>query len=169
MTNIKNILSILVICVFVNTTFAQTDSTKKKRRFPLQNEDWGWGIKCGGGFNGTWELGLIRCTIDGPPFGMLSFGASNEFIYDGRLFNPKIHAEISYLFAGARLSLIDYNNFTRHEFRLRPEIGFSAGGMITVFFGHDFKLNSQDYYSVPIDRWYFSLNFPIHNRRPKHK
>jgi hypothetical protein len=164
MTAFKYILSILMMCILINTTTSQTDSTKKRQPSliaGIAGEDWGWRLKCGGGFNESWEVGIIRCTVDGPPFGMLSYGLSNEFVYDGRLFNPKIHAEVSYLFAGARISLIDYNNFIKHELRLRPEIGFSAGGMMTLFFGHDFKLRNQDYNTVPINRWHFSLHLML--------
>ena len=161
----KFTLQLFILFIFAYTVTSQTNDFKKAKDILLIGDDRDWGIKSGGGMNGTWEVGIIRCCAEDLdlPIAMFSYGVSNEFVYDGRLFNPKIHVQYTFLLAGARISLIDYNNSSSHELRLRPEIGFSYCGIIDVFFGHDFKLNEQDYNSVPLNRWYLSLNFPIHH------
>jgi hypothetical protein len=152
----------------IEYSYSQTDSLDIKPRdrfFSLAKDNWDWGVNLGSGFNGTWEFGIRRYNWVGVPLGLASYGLSNEFVYGGSVFNPKITAEFSWLFIGSRISVIDYLNSGANEFRVRPEIGFTLFGVITLFYGNDIKINDTGFGGVPINRWFLGINWPFDRHR----
>ena len=162
------ILSLFIFFCSSVDSQAQTDSTAKASTFSLkegltEKEYWEWGIKAGGGEQG-YELGISRCNWRGFPLGMITLSALNEFPRGVTWVNPKLSAEVGWLFFAARISGLDYTNFNKHDIRFRPEYGFSLVGFINVMYHNDLFLSSQRF---GIDRkgWNLTINFPFN---PKH-
>ncbi len=45
---------------------------------------------------------------------------------------------------GGRLSIIHYTDFEKNQFCLRPEVGLSLGGYISLTYGYNFNIYKQD-------------------------
>ncbi|MEX2595358.1 MAG: hypothetical protein WEC59_00400 [Salibacteraceae bacterium] len=74
---------------------------------------------------------------------------------------PKVSYEYHLVLIGARISIIDFINFSQHDFRLTPEAGISLNGGMNLFYGYNIPItdNTLDY----ITNHRLSLTININN------
>lgn len=142
--------------------FGQTDSTKQ-----LRDEDRAHFILSGGlsyqrQFAG--EVGLIYgyTATNGPcnPGGLGGLKFATEFNFNSNTFfiAPKIGAEFDFAFFGARLNIIDYTDFTYHDFKFTPEAGLSFLGIVNLFYGYNFSLTENRIENIGTHRLTLTIN-----------
>ena len=62
-------------------------------------------------------------------------------------------------FLGGRLNLINYTDFNTSQFSIRPEIGLSLLGYLSITYGYNFKLSEMDTFNVQAHLVTFSIGF----------
>lgn len=94
------------------------------------------------------------------PGGLGGIKIATEFNFNNKDFfiGPKICAELDVLIFGARLSLIDYTDFTYHDLKLTPEIGLSLSGMVNLFYGHNYSLTDKRLQNISTNRLSLTFN-----------
>jgi hypothetical protein len=51
-------------------------------------------------------------------------------------------------FIGSRISIINYTDFNTSQFNIRPEIGLTFLGYISVTYGYNFNLNKENAFNI---------------------
>ena len=98
------------------------------------------------------ELGIVRgwrCNYDSPCEEMIAgplfyyySSFSSEFIIDKSfIICPKLGYHFVFGFIGVGISVLDYTDFNKHNFGIRPEVGWSLGGIIGGYYGYNLTLN----------------------------
>lgn len=126
-------------------------------------EYWEWGGKAGVSPQG-FEAGISRCNWRSLPLGMVTVSVLNEFPRGVTWVNPKVSTDIAWFFFAARLSVVDYSNWRRHDMRVRPEYGFSFLGFANVLYHHDLFLSVNQFDIAP-EGWSVSFNFPTNPKK----
>ena len=106
-------------------------------------------------FGPTNEVTLGLGRVEHIPLYDISIGYSGPTISGGIGFyqgeRPLVaklgYSWISGIFA-VRMSAVGYTNFTNHSPALRPEVGLSWLGLLTVTYGYSFAPSAADYYSI---------------------
>jgi len=60
---------------------------------------------------------------------------------------------------GARINLINYTDFNTSQFSIRPEIGLSLLGYVSITYGYNFKLSKIDTFNIQAHVVTFSIGF----------
>jgi hypothetical protein len=74
---------------------------------------------------------------------------------------PKFSLEAHYYLVGARLNVIDYQAKGQHDWRLRPEAGFSLVGIVNVFYGYNIPLSKNRFNEVQAHKISLCINLPL--------
>ena len=75
-----------------------------------------------------------------------------------------------FYFIGGRISLINYSDFNTNQFGLRPEIGLTFAGYISITYGYNFKLTKYDKFNIESHTITISLGIaPYLIKEKKHK
>jgi hypothetical protein len=90
---------------------------------------------------------------------MATVSLLNEFPRGVTWVNPKISAEVGWLFLAARLSAVDYTNWKSHDVRVRPEYGFSFLGFANIMY-HNGLILSAHRFDIAPQGWSVTFNFP---------
>ena len=85
----------------------------------------------------------------------------SEFTIDNSklVLGPKFSCEYVYAFLGTRINIIDYTNFTKHDWRFTPEIGLSFCAIISIYYGYNIPLTEDRLSSVTTNR--ITLTFTL--------
>jgi hypothetical protein len=97
---------------------------------------------------------MIEPSLAGYRFG-------SEFMFDNEKFimGPKVSAELDVLIIGGRINIIDYTDFTYHDVKLTPEIGFTVDGAVDLFYGYNITLTNSEIKKVGEHRISLIINF----------
>jgi hypothetical protein len=97
----------------------------------------------------------------GITIGMSGMKVSTEFNFKAENFTiaPKVGYEMAILYVGGKLSIMDYTNFTYHDFKLTPEIGLTSAGLMNVYYGINIPITKSRLDNVSLHR--FSLTFNL--------
>jgi hypothetical protein len=97
----------------------------------------------------------------GVTIGMSGMKVSTEFNFQSKNFTiaPKVGYEFAILYVGGKLSLMDYTNFTYHDFKLTPEIGLTSAGYMGVYYGINIPITKSHLDNVSLHK--FSLMFNL--------
>ena len=97
------------------------------------------------------------------PMGFAGVKASTEFLFGptSKYIAPKAGVQFDLLFFGARLSLADYTDLRTHDFRLSPEVGLTALGLIDVFYKWNVPLTKAQFAEVPRESITATLNLDL--------
>ena len=79
------------------------------------------------------------------------------------LMTNKLGYEFIALVGVARLSMINYTNFSNNQVCFRPEIGICFSSIISLTYGYNFDLSSKDAFGAKGHVISFNLAFPITN------
>jgi len=89
----------------------------------------------------------------------LKFATEFNFNSDNFFIAPKVGVEFDYLILGARLNIIDYTDFTYHDFKFTPEIGLSLMGAFDIFYGYNYSLTDKRIENIGTNRITLTINF----------
>jgi len=99
-------------------------------------------ISIGLGFVNTYT-DIVIWRTNGP---FIDFGLSFK---DKKMqLSNKIGFEYYYLFLAARANVMNTTDFNFNQICLRPELGLTLFTKLTIMYGYNFNLNSQDYFNL---------------------
>ncbi|MFN8437811.1 MAG: hypothetical protein U0V72_09235 [Cytophagales bacterium] len=158
---------VLLMTISFTHVFGQIDTSKHE----IQNAPNGNYLIFSGGLSFQkqffGELGIIYgktiWTKEGPGIPILASGLklATEFNFNSKNFilAPKVCFEFNTPLLGTRLSIIDFTNFTNHDFKFTPEIGISLGTLVNLFYGYNFSLTENRLDNIGTHRFTLTINY----------
>lgn len=150
-----------ILLCFTSTTLAQSDSTSDYDEDDthfifstgLSNQKQLWG-----------EVGIIygktlRSSCDRAGLAGVKLGTEFNFTPSKFMIAPKIGFEFDIAIFGARMNIIDYTDFTYHDFKFTPEIGLSFLGLVDVFYGYNYSISEKRIDNIGTHRLTLTVNF----------
>jgi hypothetical protein len=152
------------LCFVVLIAYGQTDTSTHKT--PLTELDKHLYLSTGISYQKQWvgEIGLLYGKEwherRGYTIGMGGIKLASEFNFSREQFfiAPKLSYELDMLILGLRLNIVDYTNFTYHDFKLTPEIGITALGFVGIYYGVNIPMNTSRLDCVGLHRVTLSGN-----------
>lgn len=189
---------LLILFSFLNTVYSIAQNKTAEKDFTGYRKDTAYCIRHGeyhpeawsnalalkigylySGYHST-EVGFEHLFLIGPfcdQYGSLGYSLGSEFLFDNRvIYGPKLSAEYNFMIIGTRLNTIFYtDNFQLGSFKIRPEVGFTLLGYISVFYGYTFNLSNRTFYNqkhsisifgnLPILKYYGKRRIKYSNKK----
>ncbi len=138
----------LILFFLTVTLLGQTKVNNEHTRYSLTS-GFSFGYKYQGSSYGECNL-LLAHLVNSRKRGSFMYadvGLGTDFNFNSQQFilGPKISCESNFLMYAARINLTSYTNFKKVDLRLTPEFGLSWLGFATIYYGYNFRLNSNEF------------------------